>query len=99
MASGPQHRDQPTTSQPPNDPMGFGGDERKAGYGKYHPGGKDNQEAGGVPGAFGDSQDLPEASGDIAKGDEVTEEMGLNYAAETAGSHPADDSDASKKAA
>ena len=99
MASGPQHRDQPTKSQPPNDPMGFGGEERQAGYGKFHPGNKDDQAVGGVPGAFGDAQGLPESARDISKGDEVTEEMSPKLTSDTSNTRPGTRSDASKKAA
>jgi hypothetical protein len=94
-----QHRDQPTQSQPPNDPMGFGGEKRQAGYGKYHPGNKPDQEKGGVPGASGDADDMPTASADIAKGDEVTEEMGTVHPAERTGSHQTNPSLKKKKAA
>ena len=99
MASGPQHRDQPTQSQPPNDPMGFGGEERQAGYGKYHPGNKDNQEWGGVPGAFGDSMDPSESARDTAKGDEVSDEMGMVRPSEEPGIRQAIQGEHSKKAA
>ena len=99
MASSPQHRDQPTQSQPPDDPMGFGGEERQAGYGKYHPGTKDDQESGGVPGAFGDATTPSEPARDRAKGDEVSDEMGMVRPSEEQGIREAVQSEHSKKAA
>jgi|SRR4051812_14834257 hypothetical protein len=83
-------RDQPTNSQPPNDPMGFGGEKREPGYGKYHPTDEPTDEhAMGVPGAFGDSAKHEEQDRGVAKGDQVNEEMGYGRPSDAPGNREA----------
>ena len=79
-------RDQPTNSQPPNDPMGFGGEKRQPGYGKYRPSDEPTDEhAMGVPGASGDTVKHEEPNRDVPKGDQVNEEMGYGRPSDAPG--------------
>lgn len=71
-------QNQPTDTQRADDPMGFGGKKRHAGYGKYD--GQMEQareDTLGVPGAFGNPEQNQDGDQDMAKGDEVNREMGI----------------------
>jgi hypothetical protein len=58
--------------------MGFGGEPRKAGYGKYD-GTRmvADEHSLGVPGAFGNPEFNQDGDQDMPKGDEVNKEMGI----------------------
>jgi hypothetical protein len=71
-------QDQDTASQPPTDPMGFGGEQRKAGYGKYSPDtARDSQAENGVPGAHGNPHPTTDPDRELPDGDEVNADMNI----------------------
>jgi hypothetical protein len=78
-------QDQETTSRPPNDPMDFGGEERKAGYGKYAPDtARDSQAENGVPGAHGNPQPTTNPDRDLPDADEVNVDKNIVHPSEDA---------------
>jgi hypothetical protein len=72
--------------------MGFGGEKRNPGYGKYHPSdGPTDEEALGVAGASGDAVKHEERDRGVSKGDQVNEEMGYARPSDAPGYREAKD--------
>lgn len=80
----PERKEETNQSQPPNDPMGIGGEKRRPGYGKYPGTGEGaDQSTGGVPGASGDPHSTPPGAMDNEdKGDQVNREMNIVHPSE-----------------